>query len=356
MSAVGSVTADERKLLEQLNVRDLRTQAAIRNVPLTHISAAIEKRELINLICRAKPVTDQYNVTTGVKVHDSASIAKAIREAANKPKEKKPKKKNKKKSASSSDSDSGARKKKRSRSKGKKQKRVASCSSSSGGLELVPKSRGKKPLALPPSSLEIDLSALPAKKPLKRKTLSIEDLDVVACIPEVVIEDLDKPRRKRNKPAAAESVSIELDEVDKFPKIGQVQEPTVAQVGMAAAAKLGFETLPKLVHTPLAPKPGLRPSLNPAAANTHVQGVQSIPVDSRVCMQYLQLSRCDLGANCPYAHITDPEEEMRIRSRFKLQECKEGENCQKASCVFRHPGEKVDANQRLGQVQANYKS
>merc|ERR1719433_2547188 len=109
---------------------------------------------------------------------------------------------------------------------------------------------------------------------------------------------------------------------------------------MAAAAAMGFSVVPKASHTLTAPAPGLRPSVNAAAARPSVGGAE-IAI-GRICIAYLCNASCQLGANCPEAHITDPEEEMCVRARFKEQECHFGAECTRHGCLFRHPGEKLE--------------
>mmetsp|Transcript_83113 Transcript_83113/g.258035 ORF Transcript_83113/g.258035 Transcript_83113/m.258035 type:complete len:286 (-) Transcript_83113:46-903(-) len=119
--------------------------------------------------------------------------------------------------------------------------------------------------------------------------------------------------------------------------------PTLAQKGMAAAAALGFDVLPKApASKPSAPAEGLRPSINTAAPAPY--GASLMP-GGRICIQYLCTSKCELGSNCPEAHIIDPDEEMRVRARFKEQECHYGAQCSRPGCLFRHPGEKVEEGQ-----------
>lgn len=116
-------------------------------------------------------------------------------------------------------------------------------------------------------------------------------------------------------------------------------QPTLAQRGMAAAAAMGFDVLPKTPAKPTAPAEGLRPSINSAAPLPY--GAALMP-GGRICIQYLCTSKCDLGGNCPEAHIIDPEEEMRVRARFKEQECHYGAQCTRPGCLFRHPGERFE--------------
>merc|ERR1712085_88629 len=91
-----------------------------------------------------------------------------------------------------------------------------------------------------------------------------------------------------------------------------------------------------------APALGLRPSINaqnmPGASPAGVMSSQGL-TGQRICTKYLCHSRCDMGANCPEAHIVDPEEEMKVRAKFKLQECNKGATCNRKNCLFRHPGE-----------------
>jgi len=115
-----------------------------------------------------------------------------------------------------------------------------------------------------------------------------------------------------------------------------------AQAGMAAAAALGFNVLPKASSVPEGPAPGLRPTINAGGSSGPTQMASVLDKGMRVCTQYLNWARCDRGAACPEAHIVDPEEEMRVRAKFKLQMCNQGASCTRKSCLFRHPGEAVD--------------
>jgi len=290
---------EAQSTLEKCSVKELRRQAALRSVPLTHISAALEKKDLVNLILRAGPVLDQYDV--GVKVWSADSIAhEASSGRPKKPKAKKAKKKKRK--ASSSPSSSSGKKRKRSRSRKAAPKRQKSRSSS---LEMI----------IPTITI--------GKK--DKPVLVIADTSSVA-IPSAVNAPVTKRKAAAEEKAAAEKAV------------------TPAARGMAAAAALGYNVLPKGPSLPTslteAPAMGLRPSINTGG---QVQGIQGLS-NARICVNYLSFGRCDMGANCSEAHITDPEEEMRVRAKFKMQECKRGASCLRKNCLFRHPGEIVEEN------------
>ena len=110
------------------------------------------------------------------------------------------------------------------------------------------------------------------------------------------------------------------------------------EAGVAAAAALGFSVVPQQKQSALAAAPaeGLRPSL------WSVPAALAPGKEQRVCVQFLCWARCKRGSSCPEAHIMDPEEEMRVRAKFKLQECNQGASCTKKTCLFRHPGERVE--------------
>jgi len=321
--AMAELMVDKRKELEKLSVKDLRRQAAIHNVMLTQISAAVEKIELVNLILRAGPVRDTYDVSLGLKVHTAASIAAAMLQPP-KPKEKKKKKKKSRRSSSSSSSESGRkRKRSKSRKRSRSRRRKKSKSKSrSPSLVVVPKRKARaKPAlrALPPSSHTGAASASGG---------------ALKALPPIVdtIEDSDS------------------DEVQEQPARAPAAAPSVVQEGVAAAAALGFDVLPREAAPVVAPAPGLRPSVNPGAAGGLLANVgpggagsmiSGIP-GMRVCMTYMSHASCMLGANCPDTHIMDPEEEMRVRARFKEQECNAGAGCNRKGCLYRHPGETVE--------------
>lgn len=153
----------------------------------------------------------------------------------------------------------------------------------------------------------------------------------------------------RALPPAPQSIGMSIGDLKALPNIdvsGAVSvgtkasnQPTLAQRGMAAAAAMGFDVLPKTPAKPTAPAEGLRPSINSAAPLPY--GAALMP-GGRICIQYLCTSKCDLGGNCPEAHIIDPEEEMRVRARFKEQECHYGAQCTRPGCLFRHPGERFE--------------
>merc|ERR1711893_302752 len=100
---------------------------------------------------------------------------------------------------------------------------------------------------------------------------------------------------------------------------------------------MGFQVLPKAPINLEAPQIGLRPTINTNAPGALGAAIQSIST-GRVCVAYMMNSKCDLGSRCTEAHITDPEEEMRIRARFKQQDCHSGASCRRVGCLFRHPG------------------
>lgn len=306
-----------REELEQSSVKELRRQAALRSVPLTHISAALEKKDLVNLILNAKPVTDQYDINSNRKVHTAESIAAASRAAERKAKLPKDKKKKKKRKASSSSrsSDSGKKKKRsRSRKPATKGRRKKSRSSSDCVEMIIPMIEiGKK------------------DKPI----LEIADTSTVSVPSAINIPKARMPTTAAAKAkAAAEKAAAE--------------PPTEAARGMAAAAALGYNVLPKAASSSLKAAAGsaagiLRPSINTGGNTIGAQGLSN----SRICTSYLQFARCDMGANCPDAHITDPDEEMRVRAKFKLQECKFGATCTRKGCLFRHPGEITEEYQAV---------
>mmetsp|Transcript_78787 Transcript_78787/g.219004 ORF Transcript_78787/g.219004 Transcript_78787/m.219004 type:complete len:343 (-) Transcript_78787:100-1128(-) len=309
---------EEKARLQDLSVRELRKQAALKCVPLTHISAAVEKKDLIALILRAGPVLDHYGVSTGVKVHSADSIAKDIAAGVpNKPKKKK--KKRKSSHSSSSSSSSRGRRKKRSKSRRRSRSRGRKRSKS---REKKKKSRSRSP------SLQMISAPLVVTAPKER----------AAATRKPAVVDLDEPEPA---PALAITDSVSTVLVDPAPAAppSAPEGPDFARAGMAAAAALGFDVLPKRTsNLPEAPAPGLRPSINAlgsAPSNSLLPG-------GRVCIQYIINSKCELGNKCPDAHIIDPEEEMRVRARFKDQECHFGASCTRAGCLFRHPGERVE--------------
>lgn len=144
---------------------------------------------------------------------------------------------------------------------------------------------------------------------------------------------------RRAAPLALKALPPIVDMVEDA-KVVVDEKPNVAQAGMAAAAAMGFNVLPKApAQAPAAPALGLRPTVNTAAQAPY--GASLVP-GGRICIQYLCHARCDLGSNCPEAHIIDPEEEMRVRARFKDQECHFGAECTRHGCLFRHPGERLE--------------
>lgn len=310
----------ERVLLEKLSVKELRRQAAVHNVMLTQIAAAVEKEDLINLILRAGPVRDTYDVTLGVKVHNADTIAKEM--AGPKPKPKK-KKKSKKRGSSSSSTRSKSRRRSRSLHKRLLQRKVPRRKSRSPSVVMVaaPKApHGGQPMRALPAAPAAggNTAESGAARRARRKAQS-----ALKALPPIVETIVDDPPPKVSTP--------------KVPEPGK---PSVAQAGMAAAAAMGFDVLPKAPqHSTSAPAPGLRPTVNIATQSAY--GASMVP-GGRICIQYLCHARCDLGAGCPEAHIVDPEEEMRVRARFKEQECHFGAECTRHGCLFRHPGEKLE--------------
>ncbi|CAK8995626.1 unnamed protein product [Durusdinium trenchii] len=432
---------DEWELLNRLSAKELRILAARKCVPLTQISTAVEKIDLINLIVKAGPVLDQYDVSVGVKVWTAESIENhqpGEKKAKAKKKEKKEKKekalaledKKRKKGSSDSDAPKVPKDKKRSpsRKKGSRSPSLTMMLPAEAPAQVSNPEAAMKAL-LPPSSRPAPPKALPAAKvPAGTvEDLDLDDDEVVACeappkvaeaavavragtaeaapkrrraveIQVVEVEDgkdeeaKDRRRRARKEKEAKEKEAKEseakekdlkeaeakekevkekelkekeakekeakekelkekeLSEKETKEKEGKEKVPTdmsvqakpknTAQAGVAAAAALGFDVLPKQSSfvPPTAPALGLRPSINapiPLPANSN-------PTQSRVCVQYLCWARCDRGSNCPEAHIMDPEEEMRVRAKFKLQECNQGASCTRTSCLFRHPGEHVE--------------
>mmetsp|Transcript_46452 Transcript_46452/g.89626 ORF Transcript_46452/g.89626 Transcript_46452/m.89626 type:complete len:223 (-) Transcript_46452:283-951(-) len=143
-----------------------------------------------------------------------------------------------------------------------------------------------------------------------------------------------------HKPARALKALQHVDAPSAVAAAKLSDQPSIAEKGMAAAAALGFDILPKERTKMTAPAEGLRPTINTGAPVPF--GVAGMPGGGRICIQYLCTSRCDLGGNCPESHIVDPEEEMRVRARFKEQECHYGAQCSRPGCLFRHPGEKFE--------------
>jgi len=312
----------ERIRLEKLSVKELRRQAAVKNVPLTQISAAVEKADLINLIIRAGPVLDTYDMQLGTKVHSATSIAEKTRDKTTKDKDKYRDKKKKRRRPSSSSSSRGRRRKR------SKSRRRAS----------PPKKRSKsrKPSRSRSSSESLQMIIPPTVQ-----------MVVAKALPPV-------PRKPRVKSATGLKALPDIDLSETAPAVPpppapSTDQPSIAQRGMAAAAALGFDVLPKAPGNKLsAPAEGLRPTINTAAPAPY--GAALTP-GSRICIQYLCTSKCDLGRNCPEAHIIDPEEEMRARARFKDQECHYGAQCTRPGCLFRHPGEKLEEGQFIPEGQ-----
>jgi len=335
----------DRAALQNLPVKELRRQAAIHNVPLTHIAAAVEKSELIGMIVRAGPVKDTYDVTLGNKVHTASSIMQQMN-APPQPKQKKEKKKKKKKHSSGSSRSSGSRGRRKNRSKSRHrsrskakaetQKRAATAKRNrSPSLEVVaqPKRPGQPLRALPAPPT----AAAAAKKLAPQKPAD----DVARRAARIAAKRKLKEANVLALPAPVENLDEESsDEVQELQAPEQAKKD-VAQAGMVAAAALGFSVLPKVSVSNLQePAPGLRPSVRPAEVAAGYGA--GIVTSGRVCMAYLQGASCRLGEHCPDKHITDPEEEMQVRREFKMRECNMGANCTRHGCLFRHPGEKVD--------------
>lgn len=292
--------------LERLPVKELRRHAAVRNVPLQSIAAAVEKKDLINLILCAAPVLDTYDINGVEKVHSAASIA-ATR---GRPKDKK---KKRKRSSSSSSSSSGGRKKK----KKKRRKRSPSITIITPPLRGLPASVSSPPVVAVPSATAVKGAAAAA----------------------AFMQLADKPPIAVPSAVTAPKQITAGGEADKASS--KAKDASLAQKGMAAAAALGYDVLPKAPTNKLkaAPAEGLRPSINAPNHGVPV-GQYGLPGQMRVCVNYLITARCELGANCPESHIIDPEEEMHVRAKFKEQECHFGASCTRAGCLFRHPGEK----------------
>ncbi|CAJ1344863.1 unnamed protein product [Effrenium voratum] len=402
---MGKDKQDEWELLERLSVKELRLQALRKCVPLAQISAAIEKSDLIGLIVKAGPVLDQYDVSVGAKVWTAESIeshqpGKAKKDKEKKSKKEKPKepeKKKKKKGDGSSASEAQAPKKSK---RGRRSPSLTMMLPADAPEQVANPEAAMKAL-LPPEPPAPAPKALPVKaKDEAPAVIDDDDDDAVAVVGTVPPpapapgakaagkrrrrepvevnddeEEQEKRRKEKEKKAKEKKEKAEREKERKEREAKEKEEKAAAerergepsselpgeslglpqarrtantaQVGVAAAAALGFDVLPKQSSfTSNAPAPGLRPSVNPAAAaaaaGANLQG-------HRVCVQYLCFTRCDKGSSCPEAHIMDPEEEMRVRAKFKLQECNQGAGCTRTSCLFRHPGERVE-EANLGQA------
>lgn len=302
----------------KLSVKELRRQAALRNVPLTHISAALEKADLVALILRAPPVLDQYGISgvhAGGKVWNADSIV--VEEA-------RPKRKKKKKRYSSSSSSSSSRSRKGKKKKKRKRRRSTSPAAriatplEASVLAAMGRKEGGGTPALMTSSNTI--SGAPPMNTSQGTTVRA----IMADVP-------DAPLDLRAPPSARRGI-----------------EPSLGEAGMNAAAALGFDVLPKAPSSSLPPAPvggastHLRPSVAPPLPGGSGSSGAFNALPARICIEYLCKASCALGANCPEQHIQDPEEEMRVRARFKLQECSFGAHCTRASCLYRHPGEKQE--------------
>mmetsp|Transcript_13009 Transcript_13009/g.29536 ORF Transcript_13009/g.29536 Transcript_13009/m.29536 type:complete len:331 (-) Transcript_13009:58-1050(-) len=294
--------------LEQYSVRELRRQAAVRNVPLQHIAAAVEKKDLISMILNARPITDQYAVGSITKVHSAESIAHDSKQPQP------PKKKKKKSRSGSSDSSSSSGKKRKKKRKGR--------------------SRSRKRRRSPDAAMK----TLPQIREAAKALLIAQAPAHTVPAGSAMIAGAGRSQKGGLAAGSAAPIFIE----DERPT------PSVAEAGMAAAAALGFNVKPKATKQAAltAPAPGLRPSLTnpsmPALPSINISTAPLAQLAGRICVEYLCKASCALGANCPELHITDPEEEMKIRARFKEQECHYGANCTRSSCLYRHPGEKLD--------------
>jgi len=296
----------EKERLDDMSIRELRKLAALKDVPLTHISVALEKKDLITMIMRAGPSKNHYGVDDAVRVHSAESIAQGIRTGAFDKRNMKKKKKKKRKSSTSS-SDSSKSRKKKSKEEVRKPNRIEN------------KKEAARVLSRSPSVEMLDAPrlALPAPKRAKARAKkaadkAVQDLDTLALpapsVPATLIED-------------------EPDIID------------VAQAGMVAAAALGFNVLPIEKELPMAPAIGLRPSINVGGGGAPTNVLFN---GGRVCFNYIISAKCEYGSRCPDAHITDPEEEMRVRQKFKSMDCNAGAACMRQGCLFKHPGEAVD--------------
>eukprot|EP00928_Gymnodinium_smaydae_P003915 TRINITY_DN11380_c0_g9_i1.p1 TRINITY_DN11380_c0_g9~~TRINITY_DN11380_c0_g9_i1.p1 ORF type:complete len:419 (-),score=111.41 TRINITY_DN11380_c0_g9_i1:175-1431(-) len=383
---------EEKARLESCSIRELRKQAQLRNVPLTHISAAVEKNDLIALVLRARPVLDHYDVSTGVKVHTAESIEQANRIAALRPvreKKKKDKKSKKKKRSSSSSSSSSRsrsqRRKGRKRSKSKeatkkdaakkdasKKKsrsrsaggggagaaRRKAAAGAAGGAGVAATARGKgdrsPSLEVVPAPLAIasaaassgstgaaaraERKARAAAKAKGAQALAITDASAAAV--DLDADEDEEVVAAASPPAAAVAAETPSSAGAAVARedLEEPSQPNFAEAGMFAAAALGFNVAPKDVpKLPEAPNEFLRPSINKISSASPFGG--SVLPGLRVCTQYLTNASCQLGSRCPDSHIIDPEEEMKIRARFKEQMCHNGASCKRPGCLYRHPGE-----------------
>jgi len=334
-------TKDKVAELDSLSVRELIRQAARTNVPLTQISAAVEKADLINLIIRAGPVMDTYDVSIGVKVHTAESIAKHVHTKGGK----KTKKKRRKRSSSSSSRSSRSSRscqmaRSPSRNRRKKKSKSRHRSKSRGRKRSRSRRHGRSRSRSPSIVIVREHLAVRGAGAALPDLVPPPDLPTLALPPMVPTPgpvNVDMPVQLKALPPA--SAPAEAAAVD---------DRTIAQAGMAAAAAMGFDVLPKAPVALSAPAAGLRPTINSVAPVPY--GASLMP-GGRVCIQYLCNSRCDLGTNCPEAHIIDPEEEMRVRARFKEQECHYGGQCTRSGCLFRHPGEKFEEGQLIPEGQ-----
>lgn len=302
-------------------MKELRRIACKKNVPLTQISAAVEKSDLITLILRAGPVSDTYDVNLGVKIHSSSTIEKTLKD--------KGKKKTRKRKRPRSTSRSSSSPSCRSLSRGRKKKKGGNGRRSNSPDRKHGKSVQKgKSVSRSPS-----LVMVVPPKPVHGRAAGRAALRALPPAPQTNTAPVGGLKAIQNVDLTSAATPAKLSD-----------QPTNAEKGMAAAAALGFDILPKERTKMTAPAEGLRPTINTCAPVPF--GVAGMP-GGRICIQYLCTSRCDLGGNCPESHIIDPEEEMRVRARFKEQECHYGAQCSRPGCLFRHPGERFEEGRFL---------
>lgn len=378
----------QRAELEKFGVKQLKVHAAKRNVPLTQIASAVEKNDLIALILAAPPILDQYEVGAAIKVHSaesllynrnnkslgrSSSASSRSRSRSNGKKKGKKQKKKKKDRSRSGKRKSRSRKRSRSRKKSpSKAIKVGFMPSSQVHAEPPrlmiaafaegtvvdldfsesddePEIMGTVAASIPAITPDVDLVIVTAVKPAPHlekiphkapenlaflpKTNSLEQ----KCYSSSVLADASPEAKQTGGGGHSQHPGATPDEPTAI-------RPDLAQAGMAAAAALGFDVIgPErsasgLQAPPLPPMLGLRPSFKPSMRAT----TGSSSLLGRVCVEYLCRSQCQHGDRCPEAHIVDPEEEMKVRARFKEQECNFGPTCSRHMCLFRHPGEKIE--------------
>lgn len=358
--------------LECLSIKDLKRRAVLCNVPLLHISAVVERRELISLIKKAKVPDDQY-ITGHGKIHFAkkedldedhglkrkrVDIDKEASESSSS-------------SSSSSSTDSSVRKRKRKMKKIlKKQKKAVAAEDAErfkgfgddvyqGGNLGVSQPLGERDIAA-----ERERSPLPYHAP----TTGIVDAGRLSADGKVLHEGAAAAAALLKQGGVGEpstgptSTGQELALAKKAPtttlalRALPAPEPeNAAQEGLIAASQMGFDVvprepapIPKPINRPLIA--GLMPLQNLQGPAVHQNNNANAIVDrltpgagfGRVCIEYLCNSKCERGDACPEAHITDPEEEMRVRAKFKEQECRFGKECTRPLCMYRHPGEKME--------------